>query len=389
MSKPVSGINTAVLEWARRRSGRTIADVAAALRKDPQVIRSWELGESAPTYVQLEALAYRLYKRPIALFFFPEVPPEPDPEQSFRTLPETAIEELSGHTRHKIREARAMQVSLAELAGGANPAERQILRDLAPKLPLSPVSAATAVRSYLGIDLAMQKQAWKNADDALKAWRSKVETVGVFVFKDSLKQSEISGFSLHDEQFPLIVINNSTATTRQIFTLFHELAHLLSQTGGVTKTDESYINLLRGSARRIEIFCNRFAAEVLVPVEDLKRVIESAGIDDAAVVQMAELYRVSREVILRRLLDMGLVSQQRYQRKVGQWAEEYEAFKEGKGGGNYYTTHASYLSERYARLAFGKYYRGAISLEQLADYLNVSVKSVPGLEQLVLQRPTG
>jgi hypothetical protein len=50
-------------------------------------------------------------------------------------------------------------------------------------------------------------------------------------------------------------------------------------------------------------------------------------------------------------------------------------------------TQASYLGERYLRLAFGKYYEGAISIEQLADYLNVKVSSVGGLEQAALQAP--
>jgi len=39
------------------------------------VIEGWEAGASAPTYPQLEALAYKVYKHPLALFFFPE-PPE-------------------------------------------------------------------------------------------------------------------------------------------------------------------------------------------------------------------------------------------------------------------------------------------------------------------------
>src|SRR5438105_7590384 len=115
MSKQVTGIDPKVLEWARKRSGQSIEDVAAACGKDPEVIQSWESGDSAPTYVQLERLAYTVYKRPIALFFFPNVPDEIDPKHSFRTLPETEIDELGADTRHKVREARAMKLSLAEL----------------------------------------------------------------------------------------------------------------------------------------------------------------------------------------------------------------------------------------------------------------------------------
>jgi transcriptional regulator with XRE-family HTH domain len=87
MAQPVAGLNPALLVWARERAGLTIAQVADAMGKGPEVITSWEEGTSAPTYVQLEKLAYTVYRRPIALLFFPEPPSEPDPHQSFRTLP--------------------------------------------------------------------------------------------------------------------------------------------------------------------------------------------------------------------------------------------------------------------------------------------------------------
>src|SRR5947208_31150 len=102
MREPVAGINPQVLVWARERSGQTIDQVAKALHKEPEVIVSWETGSSSPTYAQLEALAYKVYKRPVALFFFPEPPEEIDPEHSFRTLPEFEIEELTSDTRYKI-----------------------------------------------------------------------------------------------------------------------------------------------------------------------------------------------------------------------------------------------------------------------------------------------
>ncbi|MCP4567564.1 MAG: ImmA/IrrE family metallo-endopeptidase [FCB group bacterium] len=70
-----------------------------------------------------------------------------------------------------------------------------------------------------------------------------------------------SGFCLYDETFPVIYINNSQPATRQIFTLFHELAHLLLRTGGIDTPNDEYIQHLQGEAKQIEISCNQFAAE--------------------------------------------------------------------------------------------------------------------------------
>jgi Zn-dependent peptidase ImmA (M78 family)/transcriptional regulator with XRE-family HTH domain len=393
MSKQVVGINPKVLEWARIRSGQSLDDVAAAFGKDLEVIRAWESGESAPTYVQLEKLAYTVYKRPIAIFFFPTVPEEIDPEHSFRTLPETEIEELGADTRHKVREARAMQLSLAELAG-ANPSSKQLLKDISAKGSEGIPDFASSIREYLGVPLAVQKN-WKSVEDALKTWRAAIEDAGIFVFKDSFKQKDVFGFSLYDSAFPVIFINNSSASTRQLFTLFHELAHLVVHESGVTKRDDRYIEKLQGRAHQIEVFCNRLAAELLVPSADFKAALQGyPNRDEQAVTDLARTYKVSREVILRRMLDMGLVSKSRYEHDVKKWADDYEAklkadAQAGKKGGNYYATQASYLGEKYLSLAFSSYYRGKISVEQLADYLNVSVKNVAGLEQFVLQKTGG
>jgi Zn-dependent peptidase ImmA (M78 family) len=386
MREPITGINPKILVWARRRSGQSVDQVARALGKRPEIIESWEAGTSTPTYAQLEALAYKVYKRPVALFFFPEPPDEPEPEHSFRTLPEFEIEELSSDTRFHIRDARALQLALYELNGGKNPASGKIFRELGTGAALSAVEIADQVRLSLGIDLETQKTEWRRPEEALKAWRKAVEDKGVFVFKSSLQQRDVSGFCLYDEEFPIIYLNNSTATTRQIFTLFHELAHTLLRTSGVTKLDDRYIGSLSGEAKRVEVFCNRFAAEFLVPRSDFRRRVQSLRTDDESVAALAGEYKVSREVILRRLLDLDLVSQADYEERTARLRREYENRPRGEGGGNYYATKASYLGETFLRLAFGRYYQGAISVQQLADFLNIRVSRVPGLEQLFLQK---
>lgn len=387
MAPAVSGINPAVLAWARKRSGQSLEQVAEALGKDPEVIRLWETGEAAPTYVQLEKLAYSVFRRPLALFFFPAPPDEPDPHQSFRTLPDFEIDELSAETRFKIRQARAMQLSFSELAAGENPAARQLIRDLpAVGKPRSAPALAAAVREYLGIDAATQRS-WKSNDHALRSWRAAVESAGVFVFKDSFKQKDVSGFSLYDDEFPIVYINNGTAKTRQMFTLFHEIGHLLTHTSGVTKRDDSYISALHGHPREVEIFCNQFAADVLVP--DTSFAAEDFTALDHNVARLARRYRVSREVILRRLLDRGTISDQYYRSKIKQWAADYFEKTEDddtESRGNYYATQASYLSDTFARLAFRSYYQGSLSLEELARHLNVKMSSVSGLEQALLQK---
>jgi Zn-dependent peptidase ImmA (M78 family)/transcriptional regulator with XRE-family HTH domain len=388
MANSISGVNPEVLKWARNQSGYTLEEVAQAFNKEVEIIEGWESGTNLPTYNQLEKLAYQLYKRPLALFFFPEPPIESAPEQSFRTLPDFEIQNLIPDTRHAIREAQAMQFALREINDGNNSSDQIIFRDIQINTGSSIPHSTLAIREYLGIPLDVQTD-WKNPDEALKIWRDTVQDKGIFVFKRSFKQEGISGFCLLDAEFPIIYLNNSTAVTRQIFTLFHELAHILLNTNGITKQDDRYINFLSGHERDVEVFCNHFAGEFLVPSHNFEKWLKrswSGGQIDELVADLANRYKVSREVILRKLLDRGIIDRNFYYAKAEQWVLEYKAKRSGRSGGNYYATQATYLGEKFLRVAFNKYYQRRCTIQQLADYLNVKVKNIPGLEQAMLRK---
>jgi len=384
---PVTGLNPRVLRWARERAGFDTGDIARALKKDIGIIEGWESGTSSPTYAQLEKLAYQFYRRPLALFFFPEPPTERIPTQEFRTLPEFEVHNFSSDTLYALRQAEAMQLALKELNDGVNPSPDKIFRDIITQASMSPRHLAETVREYLRITPQMQ-ESWKNAEDAHEHWRALIQDKGIFVFKRSFKQRDLSGFCLVDPEYPVIYLNNSTAPSRQSFSLFHELAHILLHTSGVTKQNDRFIDSLTGTAKEIEVFANQFTAECLVPSRDFEQFLRRGPYDDQFLGDLADRYRVSREVILRKLLDWGLVERAFYEEKAEEWTKQYEKSRGKSKGGNYYATQATYLGEKYLQLVFGKYYQGSYGVEQLADYLNVKVQNVAGLEQFVLKGAT-
>ena len=383
MAKAVRGIQPKLLAWARMSLGYTEEEVAARLKVDARDVAAWESGIGAPTYTQLEDLAYRIYKRPLAVFFLPEPPPERSLKQEFRTLPDFDLDGLTADTRYQLRLARFYQLSLRELNDEINPAPRKIFRDHALTVTANIPRAAARVREYLEISV-VQQGSWKSNEDALSAWRNAVEDTGVFVFKHGFKQQDISGFCLLDTEFPIIYLNNGASKTRQIFSLVHELAHLLLSVNSISKFEDSYVERLPQKERLIEQFCNSFAAEFLVPSHDFaKQITGRDSFDDEAIQDLADLYRVSREVVLRRLLERGMVEPNQYQDRVKQWTNETRG---RSSGGNYYSTQTAYLGDHYLRLVFGKHYQGKLNLEQVADYLGVKTRSVAGIEARLLQR---
>ena len=177
------------------------------------------------------------------------------------------------------------------------------------------------------------------------------------------------------------------AKTRQIFTLFHELGHLLFETSGVDKLNDDYIDILPEYDKKIEILCNRLAAEILVPSDDFELYVKGVQVDESFVTNLANIYKVSREVILRKFLDRGTVNESTYKELTAKWNEEAKKQKrERKGGGYYYNTQIAYMGGKYLEIAFNAYYKKSISEIQLANYLNVKTDNLPLLELLLHRR---
>ena len=378
----LNGINSDILKWARERSGYTVEAIAAFLKKDTSIVNDWESGERALTYIQLEKLADK-YKRPIAIFFFPEPPEEPNIVENL-ALRSSDNTPLEPRIHILLRQAYARQLSLMELNIGRNPTEMKIFRDLQAQPNDSAMALAQQARAYLNVDVTTQAD-WTTAVKALENWRDCIEEAGIFVFKEAFQDGSIDGFCLVHEEFPVIYLNNSRPPVRQIFSLFHELGHLLLGENDIT----------RGISRKngkVEMFCDRFAAEFLVPSDDLKTRLNFSVYDDKAVEKLANYYKVSRPVILLKLVNKGILTEENYWQKIDQWTDEYEHHLKKKAdsktlsGGSYYDTLTTYLGPRFMELAFGKYRDGHCSIEQLAEHLNVKVKHLPQLEDCLLKR---
>jgi Zn-dependent peptidase ImmA (M78 family) len=364
-------VNPQIIAWARNRAGLTIEEATEKFTH----IAAWEAGTSFPTYPQLERLADE-FKLPVAAFFFPEPPTLPPIRESFRTLPDAEFEQIPRQVRFLLRKAKALQINLAELTQQHNPAPRLITRDLRFPDTISIARMAAQVREYLGISLAEQYQ-WSDDEGALKAWRSTLQTAGIFVFKDAFRVDGYSGFSLYDDEFPIIYVNNSSTKTRQTFTLFHELAHLLFHTSGVDTLEDRYIPRLPEQQRRLEILCNRFAAEFLVPEVAFNQAMASRDHSERAAEQVAAQFHVSREVIYRKFLDRGWIDEAEYTRAARIWGSQ----KTAGSGGNWYRTQITYLGREYIELAFRQYYQNRIGDEQLAEYLDTKPRNVGALEE--------
>jgi len=379
-------VNSNILKWARETSGLSIAQVAKRLKKTTGVIEEWEQGVSFPTYPQLEKLAYEIYKRPTAVFFFPAIPQESSPRAEFRTLPEEVVDTIPPEIIKLYRKAKIYQLNLQEL-DNKNEVKISSLLDNYELTKTSNLSnLSESIRGFLKINLQMQIS-WKNCDEAIKAWRNALIAYGIYIFKDAFYNDHYSGISLYDKNYPVILINNSMPVSRQIFTIFHELGHLLFKAGGVYNLDESFHDRLHSDYYILEQKCNEFAGEFLLPSAIFQANIPAFS--EKSLNELADMYKVSREVVLRKYLNNNLITAETYKIYTRKWFAEYlesrKKKKEDTSGGNPYYTRISYLGEYYINLVYSHYYQGKIDTTTLADYLDIKAGNVSAFEEHFLR----
>ncbi len=377
-----------MLKWARETHGFALSEVAKS--KQFSNLEKWESGKESPTYSQLEKLAEK-YHRPIAIFFFPQPPQEQTIEKSLRTLSEEDLTLVNPTVRLLFRKAKAFQLSLEELFEDQYAVQAQKLSWMNNLSDLSIQEITQQLRNKVNVPVDEQKS-WKDSSSALQNWRRILSENGIFVFKDVFKNQNISGFCIYDEIFPVIYINNSHSKNRQIFTIFHEVAHLIFKQSYLDILSDTIWDLDNEKPANEESNCDAFAAEFLVPSADFSLQIQNLDTNDERnIYALSEMYHVSREVILHRLFDQNLITRNWYRQKMDEWSKLSDAYtgKPKKGGGNYYKTKASYLGDSYISLVFKNYYRGRIDIRQASQYLDIQPKSFAGIEEEFLKQGGG
>lgn len=371
-----------VLIWARESIGMNIEGVAKRLNTDEDTVRKWESGQKNPTLIQLGKLARTIYKRPLAAFFLPEPPEEPPLPEDFRTLPRDKRKPFSPKTRLAIRRARRLQSLAAELANSLN-------REITPKIEKTNLSdnpevAASRIRMQLAVEISTQFS-WKNKAEALNEWKKTVEKRGVLVFQIGMPLEETRGFSLIEGKFPAIVLNLSDAINGRIFSLFHEYGHLLLNDSGICDMgDEVYLS---DENKSIERFCNHFAGAILVPKDALinHKLIKSSGYHshwpDEILKELARGFKVSQEVMLRRLVILDLADKDFYKRKH----EEWKTAEHRRGGGrrNPPKECVQKNGAPFVSLVLESHRKEKITYSDVADYLAIRLKHLSKVERFI------
>ena len=377
MAETLSGVNGRIIRWARENYNMSPDEAAQAIGVDLVRYINWENGTEYPTYAKLKKIS-DVFRKPSAVFFFPEPPRLPEIKGDLRTLPDAVVKTFSKNIIVQFEKAKVYQLSLEELYGSKESIIAQ--RDSFPK---NIEQLSSFIRMQLEFPISAQK-ARKSTKVVFEIFREKFYDLGIYVFKDAFKDNQVSGICLNDDHFPVIIINNSMSFARQNFTLFHELYHLISDTSGAEIIRDDYYVALNDQQTEIEKACDSFANAFLVPMDDFKLEIKKKPLDEDRIAELSTLYSVSKEAIMYKLYMMGKISPAEYndlkELFYGDAIRNGGKKKGQLGGGNHYYTQLSYLGQRYTGDVFKQYFSGKIDSIRASEMLHSKVDHLPNLE---------
>lgn len=233
------------------------------------------------------------------------------------------IAELSSQTYRIIDTIYALRTTASQIASNQSNL-RRISKTASPR------EAAADTRSLLQLDFKDQIEA-KNEREFYAEFRFAVERENVFVLQESFPVQDGSGFSFADGAAPAVIVINTRIATmgRRIFTLAHELFHVIQEESGIS-------SVFTGSHK--ERRCDEFATNFLMPEREfrafVKKLYPDAHSFRNAIPRIAKRLKVSQQAVALRIdelfIEPGL---------YGEWLKQFDGRqnpdfvqKKSKGG---------------------------------------------------------
>jgi Zn-dependent peptidase ImmA (M78 family)/transcriptional regulator with XRE-family HTH domain len=356
-----------LLRWARERVGRSIEDLNKKFKRLPE----WERGESQPTLKQLEAFA-RATHVPFGYFFLPDPPEERIPIPDLRTI---RRRESTNPSPDLLDTIYAMQRRQAWLREDRIECEAEPLDFVGSvRLTDDPEGVGHEMRRMLGLvdGWAADTHNWQEAVGEL---RRSLERLGIMAVINGvvgnnahrkLNVEEFRGFALSDDYAPLIFVNGADAKSAQMFTLVHELAHIWLGESALTDA-----GMTTQPLQNIESWCDRAAAEFLVPARELKSFWREIRHDEAPFESIARRFKVSPIVAGRRTMDLLLVDRETFFAFYKEYIARERRPRHATGRGDFYNNQNTRVGEMFATQVIRAAKDGRLSFKQAYDLIDL------------------
>ena len=231
-------INKDMLIWARGETPfSTTSDVEAQQKSiKAEKLDLWESGEELPSINEAKKLA-SLYKVPLACFFL-SAPPEKAPKNYVdrRTYGGTVYWDTSYGLWKEIERITQNRKIMLEYTDSQT--DYQVIPSFDSRSSVKDI--AQAMRDFLGLNPPYRtKSLYKS--NAFNYFRSVLEDKGIIVAQvTDVPLEEMKGLSIYYDTYPIIAVNNKDYERAKVFSLFHELAHIVRRSSSLCMIDSNF-----------------------------------------------------------------------------------------------------------------------------------------------------
>lgn len=275
----------------RERAEMQSQQLAAKVGIDPSAMSNIERGKRSVKTDELARIADALGVSPLAIL---------SPDSLLARMPVAArvqVAQLSdGSAVKRLTALAELNEVLSE--GGMPPTHK--LTDVPPADTVrwleTAIELADWARQRLEVD-APSPDRFSNLAEAIE------NRLGIDVMVESYSREDFAGASITDWTFPFILVNEDQPTTRALFTLAHELGHVLSKGGAILTLDANLTALTNW-----ERFANAFAANFLMPEAHVNAIVKKQGREVGSLATMLVEFGVSFESLVYRLHNLALIN---------------------------------------------------------------------------------
>lgn len=363
-------INNKILKWARTECNMTEEYVCEKLKIPVSTLESWETGEEQPTITELRELA-KIYRQLLAVFYMSKEPSSTKQKfTDYRTICNNSeYSEMSPELAFEIREAIYNRNNMIELKEELNEELEDF--DIHIKQSNNPQYICNYIMQKLNIDFNTVYK-MKNVNEKFNYYRNIIENNGIIVYQvKEIDVREMRGMALYFDKLPIIILNRKDSYTARIFSIFHELIHLTLRTSSLCDMVEDANNKNNNST---ELFCNYIAGEILLPE---KVIMENLPFDESKIKKLAAKHGISKEVFIRRLFELKIISFDEYINKLNKYRKEFEEIQKKKKPTGFVSPvndTVSVVGKNYTRTVLKAYNENKITFNQISEYLNIKLK---------------
>ena len=367
----VKSINKDNLRIARENIGlNSLVASKKISRAKKDLISEWENGDSLPTWSNVSKLS-KLYNVPELLFFSQEIIKKNKAIPDYRV----GIDQKNDEKVKKLINLVVTRQKWLEKFLKSEGSSKNKLQGTGRGIS-TPKQLADFIANKLDINIEKIKNI-ANRKDALKYLIQKAEDQCIFVGKTisyhMLKTEDLRGLFISNDYCPFIILNRRDSLSAQIFSFIHEIAHFFRCSDAVSNSLD-----FRSTNRAVnpeEIFCNKVAAELLLPENQFTKMsYNKSDIDD-----ISETYKVSKIFIFYRLKELGKIRREiqfDLEKDIERETQEnirIKAEKDGENkGGNYINSMRDSNGHLFNRVISKSYLENKIGYVEASNLLHFS-----------------